>query len=457
MGEASEASEVNPNLRRRLTLAACCATHGVQDGLTASIYVLLPILAQAFGLGFAQVGMVRAVHSGAMGLLELPAGMLSERFGQRRLLAFGLLSAGTGYLTVSMANGFPGLLLGLCVAGCGAAFQHALSSSLVSEAFPGPARRTALGAYNSSGDTGKLLFTGLLTTLLGAAVAWPHVAAGYGSLAIAAGVGLLFLLRAVRAGAPPAPSPPPHRRGAPGGADWGIRHRSGFAALAAIVLLDLAVQDAFLVFVAFLMLHKQAPVALAGFAVVLTLAGGIAGKFGCGLLAARLGPVRALVAVELASAVAILAVLAAPATVAFCLLPLAGVVLQGSSTITYGTVGDLVEERRQSRGFALVYTLSSAASIVGPIAFGLVSDGFGLEAAMIAMALVVVLPVPLSLLLRGALRQVRDGEEKRDARGLPGAGASAPAPVGGLPPEASEEGAGQRRMAPGPHGRSRGR
>ena len=455
--DVSEVGEVNPKLRRRLTLAACCATHGVQDGLTASIYVLLPILAQAFGLGFAQVGMVRAVHSGAMGLLELPAGMLSERFGQRRLLAFGLLSAGTGYLTVSMANGFPGLLLGLCVAGCGAAFQHSLSSSLVSGAFSGPARRTALGAYNSSGDTGKLLFTGLLTTLLGAAVAWPHVAAGYGSLAIAAGVGLVFLLRAVRAGAPdPSPHPPPHphhRRSSPRGADWGIRHRSGFAALAAIVLLDLAVQDAFLVFVAFLMLHKQAPVALAGFAVVLTLAGGIAGKFGCGLLAARLGPVRALIAVELASAVAILAVLAAPATVALCLLPLAGVVLQGSSTITYGTVGDLVEERRQSRGFALVYTLSSAASIVGPITFGLVSDGFGLETAMIAMALVVALPAPLSLLLRGALRQAKAGEERRDARGLPGAGASAAAPVGGPPSKASAEGAGQRRIAPGPRGR----
>ena len=406
---------MSPNLRRRLTLAACCATHAVQDGLTASIYVLLPILAQAFGLGFAQVGLVRAVHSGAMGLLELPSGMLSERLGQRRLLAFGLLCAGAGYLTVSMAGGFPGLLLGLCLAGCGAAFQHALSSSLVSEAFSGPARRTALGAYNSSGDTGKLLFTGLLTTLLGAGAAWPHVAAGYGSLAVAAGAGLLFLLRAIRAGAPD-PSLPPRRRPSLRGADWGIRHRRGFAVLAVIVLLDLAVQDAFLVFVAFLMLHKQAPVALAGFAVVLTLAGGVAGKFGCGLLAARLGPVRALVVVELASAAAILAVLAAPAMVALCLLPLAGVVLQGSSTVTYGTVGDLVEERRQSRGFALVYTLSSAASIVGPVAFGLVSDGFGLETAMTAMALVVALPAPLALLLRGALRRSRVEEGKQEPR-----------------------------------------
>ena len=116
---------------------------------------------------------------------------------------------------------------------------------------------------------------------------------------------------------------------------------------------------------------------------------------------------RALVAVEILSAAAILSVLVAPPLVAFCLLPLAGLVLQGSSSITYGTVGDLVDERRQSRGFALVYTLSSVAAILGPISFGLVSDGFGLEAAMIAMALVVVLPVPLALLLRSALSQVR--------------------------------------------------
>ena len=397
-------NETRTDVRRKLTLAACCATHAVQDGLSTSIYILLPILSQAFGLSFAQVGMVRAVHSGAMGLLELPSGMLSERVGQRPLLGFGLLCAGTGYLTVSMAGGLIGLLLGLCIAGCGAAFQHSLSSSLVSSTFFGPARRVALGAYNSSGDAGKLLFSGILTTLIGAGAAWPRVAAGYGSLALAAGIGILFLLRAVRVGNPFEVS---DRQSSLRGADWGIHNRTGFVTLAVIMLLDLAVQDAFLVFVGFLMLHKGVPVAIAGFAVVLTLLGGIAGKFGCGMLAARVGPVRALIAVELLSAVAVLAVLAAPPMVAFCLLPFAGIVLQGSSTITYGTASDLVDERRQSRGFALIYTLSSGATILGPIAFGLVSDRFGLENSMLAMALVVALPAPLALLLRGALRQAR--------------------------------------------------
>ena len=80
--------------RRRLTLAGCCGVHGVQDGLTSALYVILPTLAQAFGLTYAQVGFVKAVNNTAMTLLELPSGMLSEWLGERALLVFGLLCAG---------------------------------------------------------------------------------------------------------------------------------------------------------------------------------------------------------------------------------------------------------------------------------------------------------------------------------------------------------------------------
>ncbi|MDH3412240.1 MAG: hypothetical protein OEM98_07130, partial [Gammaproteobacteria bacterium] len=71
--------------RRGLTLATCCGTHGLQDGLSASIYVLLPVLAQAFGLSYSQVGVIRAANNTAMSLFEIPSGMLSERLGERTL------------------------------------------------------------------------------------------------------------------------------------------------------------------------------------------------------------------------------------------------------------------------------------------------------------------------------------------------------------------------------------
>ena len=82
---------------KKQTLAVCAGVHATQDGLTSTVYVLLPILAQSLGLSYAQVGIVRAVYSGMMWVLEIPAGILSERFGEQRLLVFGLIAAGLGY------------------------------------------------------------------------------------------------------------------------------------------------------------------------------------------------------------------------------------------------------------------------------------------------------------------------------------------------------------------------
>ena len=181
---------------------------------------------------------------------------------------------------------------------------------------------------------------------------------------------------------------------------WGIRDRSGFTALLLIVFLDIAVQSGFLTFLAFLMLEKQVPAGLAAFAVVLTLAGGIFGKFGCGYLADRIGVRRSLVIVECLTAAGIMAILLSPTLLAFVLLPVLGLALQGSSSITYATVSELVHPDRRSRGFAAIYTIASVASITGPIAFGVVSDRFGLDPAMLTMAAVVLLPLPLTALLR---------------------------------------------------------
>ena len=45
---------------RNSTLTVSCLAHVVQDGLSATIYVLLPVLAQVFGFTLAEVGLLRA-------------------------------------------------------------------------------------------------------------------------------------------------------------------------------------------------------------------------------------------------------------------------------------------------------------------------------------------------------------------------------------------------------------
>jgi MFS family permease len=379
---------------RSIALATACGVHAIQDGLYATVYVLLPVIAPVFGLSYVQVGSVRAAFSAAMTLLQIPSGVLAERFGERILLAFGLACAGLGFLAVATSSGVATLLCGVFLAGLGAAFQHAPSSSLIVRLFEHGGQRAALGAYNSSGDVGKLAFTAAFSLALGIGLAWHRTIAGFGFLALASAFAVFVALRHLDVGGPGAGTS--DRAGTTG---WGVRDRSGFATLAVIVFLDLAVQSGFLTFVAFLMTVKQVPTSLAAIAVVLTLTGGVFGKFGCGFLTEWIGARRSLVAVQCMTASGIVAVVAAPPMISFVMLPFLGVVLQGSSTITYGSVSDLIDRERQSRGFAFIYSVSSAAAIIGPIAFGTIGDRFGLPPAMLAMAVAASLTVLLSVLL----------------------------------------------------------
>src|SRR2546422_3871232 len=73
--------------RARAVLAAACSIHFVHDGFSDILYVLLPIWANEFRLTFAQVGIIRTAYSGGMAAFQIPAGLLAERWGERRLLA----------------------------------------------------------------------------------------------------------------------------------------------------------------------------------------------------------------------------------------------------------------------------------------------------------------------------------------------------------------------------------
>ena len=144
-----------PKARDRRTLATCCATHTLHDGLSDVSYVLLPLLAQSFGLSLAQVGMIRAAHRAAMARFQIPAGLVAERFGSRNLLALGTLVAGAAFVALGYASGFWMILGALFLAGVGSAVQHPLCSTIISHAYPAEGRRAALGTYNFAGDVGN--------------------------------------------------------------------------------------------------------------------------------------------------------------------------------------------------------------------------------------------------------------------------------------------------------------
>jgi FSR family fosmidomycin resistance protein-like MFS transporter len=386
---------MNEPSHRRATLLVAGAAHVLHDGFSASLYLLLPVWQAEFALSLAQVGMLRAAYTAAMASLQIPAGVLAERWGESLLLAAGTVIVGIAYLVLgAAASGF--LLLALCLflVGCGSSTQHPLASSLVARTYEGPSIRAAIGIYNFSGDIGKLVFpavTALLLTLM----PWRSVVVGYAGTALLVAPVVLVLLAALQRGQPDA-GVPAHGQSVLVRGGWGIRDRRAFRILASIFVIDDATRTAFLTFAPFLLTAKGASVDTLGLALTLVFAGGAAGKFLCGVLAQRLGIIRTVVVTELVTGLGIVLLLALPLTPGLALLPLIGVALNGTSSVLYGNVAELVAPEQRARAFGLIYTLGSAAAVVAPVLYGVMCDRVGIWLTLATIGAVVLVTVPLT-------------------------------------------------------------
>ncbi len=384
----------NPNPKR--ALATCCGAHVVHDGFSDVSYVLLPLLAQAFGLNLTQVGMIRTAHRVAMAAFQMPAGFIAERFGERNLLALGTLIAGLAFIALGFASGFWMILISLFFAGMGSAVQHPLSSTVISHAYPGEGRRTALGTYNFFGDVGKFVFGGIVSLCVVAGIAWQAPVVVFGVIGVVTAVVVFIFVANTHSHTSKAEAKPKSK-------GWGIRNKPAFVSLCVIDMVDSITRTGFLTFIAFLLIARGIPEGWAAIAVPVILVGGMAGKYACGVLAEKLGVIRTIVITEAATGIGILATLALPATASFILLPLVGVVLQGTSSVIYGTIGDLVEQDKLPRAFALVYTLSAVCGIFAPLGYGLLGDAIGIEKTIFIAGIIVFIALPLSLVLRAAI------------------------------------------------------
>ena len=388
--------------RARAVLATACSIHFVHDGFSDILYVLLPLWAAEFQLTFSQVGLIRTAYSGGMAAFQIPAGLLAERWGERRLLAIGTAVTACGFVLAGAVGGFVSLLTVLLVAGLGSGVQHPLSSSLVSKAYETGPRRAALGTYNFSGDLGKVAVPATVA-FAATVIGWRWASAAYGVIGVVAALAILGMLVRLETG-----MPEPTVRSAEThatGSGWGIRDLRGFRALTAIGMIDNATRTGFLTFLPFVLMAKGSSVAGVGTALALLFAGGAVGKFVCGLAAERLGVIRTVVITEAATSLCLLAIIAAPLSAALAILPLMGVALNGTSSVLYGTVADLVTADRRSRAYGLYYTVTIATSALSPSVYGLIGDVAGVTATLVIVAAVVLVTIPLCLALRASVAE----------------------------------------------------
>jgi MFS family permease len=334
-----------------------------------------------------------------MSLLQMPAGILARRMGILKVLCLGTLLTGAAIIALGFA-GTP-LVLGalLVLGGMGSSTQHPLASSAISSAYQGKASRVALSTYNFSGDIGKLIIPASAALLIAyAGWRWAlHLLGVFGFLAAAAILlGLLHIPLESASG----------KKAATGAKADGLFGKGSlpFAALSAIGVLDSATRMGFLTYLPFMLRDKGATVPTIGLALSLIFAGGALGKFVCGVAATRVGILASVVVTELATAGCIFGMLGLSLKSALLLCPLLGIALNGTSSVLYGTVPELVPEDRRNEAFAFFYTCTIGAGGVSPLLYGVIGDFVGIKVAVAVVAATVLAVIPLTLPLRGKLQ-----------------------------------------------------
>lgn len=376
-----------PRARRTLLLASLA--HSLHDGFSDMLYVLLPVWQAQFSLGYGALAVLRALYVGALAILQVPSGHLARHINARTVLVLGTLLSAVGVALAGLSGGLVGLCASLALAGAGSSVQHPLASSAVSRAY-GEKARGPLGTYNFAGDLGKATLPPAVSLLL-TVMAWRS------TLWVAAGVGILVAVL-VRWLMPLVPSHPimlettvtsgPKAAG-----------KGGFGLLFVIGVLDTATRMGFLLFLPFLLKVKGASLTTVGLALSLVFIGGAFGKAVCGWLGARLGILATVVVTEVGTTAAILTVLAIPLTPSLAVLPILGVMLNGTSSVLYGTVPELVTDQQIERAFAMFYTGILGSSALAPILYGRVGDATGPVWATVATAITALTVVPLMFLL----------------------------------------------------------
>jgi FSR family fosmidomycin resistance protein-like MFS transporter len=169
MSKVANAQTLNPSLAAWGRLAANSAAHMTEHLFNAVVVVILPLITSSLGLSLSQAGALASARTLMAGVASFPSGFLADLAERRNwLLGLCIVMIGVASFGLSLASGFPLLLVFMALGGMGGGGFHPQSLSILTARYR-EKRAFALGVHDSSANLGEVigpLGLGLLLTFV---------------------------------------------------------------------------------------------------------------------------------------------------------------------------------------------------------------------------------------------------------------------------------------------------
>jgi MFS family permease len=367
-------------------LFAVRATMGFQF---QSVAAVAPLMARDFGVGLADIGLLIGLYLAPGVAIALPGGAIGRRFGDKPVVAVGLVLMLAGGALMALSPTWSGQIAGRLIAGTGGVLLNVLMSKMVTDWFAGREIATAMAVFVNSWPVG----------VAAALMVLPPIGAEHGtaaaSLAAAALVALGLALLVAGYAAPGAASD--------GGTTGAMPHGSALAAVVIAGLIWCLYNVGFLMIFAFgpsMLAERGWSVAAAGSAVSIVLWLAIVSVPLGGVLADRVRSQGALLGAGfVVFAVALMVTPRTDAVLpAFALL---GFVSGLPAGPIMGLPSRVLEQGTRAVGIGLFFTVFYAGMFVAPAVAGAIAAWSGTAAAAFDFGAAMVLAcVPLTWVFR---------------------------------------------------------
>ncbi|SEH13494.1 Predicted arabinose efflux permease, MFS family [Natronorubrum sediminis] len=173
LGSLRRVTEVD----RPTVVAPVTAGHGVNEFFSIVIPPIIPLLVSDLGITYGQAGVLVTVFFVMYSIFQLPAGIVADWVGKKRMFVAGLLGMSAGIVLATAAPTYEVLLLAQTVAGIGGSTVHPTGMSLISDVEGSETEGKAMGVFGFGGALGTMS-SPLVVGGLAAVAGWRVALAG---------------------------------------------------------------------------------------------------------------------------------------------------------------------------------------------------------------------------------------------------------------------------------------